>query len=319
MARKLFITGMGGMAGRALVNLALEKYQVGGTIHKTLPGEFRTSQNFSNLKCYQLDLKNFSQIKNALLDFQPDTIVHFAGKALGSADSQVFNTQIYNENIIIFENLVKALKKLKVRPRLILTSGCLVYGKPSGSDFRKEQHPLRLPKIDVNKEPYRASRLDQEKLLMKEDLEYIITRPTQFTGVGKISGVVEWYIATQILKILKGQTNEILLKNKLAEVDLLDVRDVARAYIILIEKGQSGQIYHISSGSPNNIAKLANVFLKVVALNPETISIKSTADEKTVYFRFSPEKLNKLGWYPQFSLEDLLLSYWNFFKTKYQT
>lgn len=314
--KKLFITGMGGMAGRALAKLALsKKYLVGGSIHENFPKELKSSSNLNLLSCYQLDLKKAGQIKSAFLDFQPDLVVHFAGKAMGRSDPQILNPEVYIENITIFQNLIKAIKNLTNRPKFILTSGCLVYDTLSSPGFKKEVCTLDLPEIDINKEPYRASRLDQEKLLIKEDLDYIIARPTQFTGPDKISGVIEWHIASQILKILKGQANEIILKNKLGEVDMLDVRDVANAYMFLIEKGSWGEIYHINSGLPVTVEKLAKVFLEVAGLNPKVIPIKSTDNEQTTYFRFSPDKINKLGWHSEISLSDMLLNYWSYFKT----
>lgn len=308
---------MGGMAGRALAKLALtKKYKVGGTIYKNFPEELKNYSDLNLLNYYKLDLKKAGEVKSALLDFQPDAVVHFAGKAIGRSDVRIFNPNSYAENIIIFQNLIRALKVLRKRPRFILTSGCLVYNASPSSGFRDEVPAKQLPEIDSEKEPYRAGRFEQEKLLAREDLDYIITRPTQFTGPGKFPGTIEWYIAAQVAKILEGHTNTILLNNKLGEVDMLDVRDVARAYIILIEKGKEGNVYHISSGSPVTAEKLAKVFLETVGLNPTKISVKSTGKEETIYFRFSPDKLNQLGWYPKFSLSDSLLGYWNFFKNQ---
>lgn len=317
MRTKLFITGMGGVAGRALVKYALaQDYEVGGTINSTLPEELKSFIAKGVLKCFKVNLENPLEIKEIINDFQPDVIVHLAGKVLGRSDKRTLSSEIYTENITIFKNVLSAAKSLTNSPRFILSSGCLVYDKLKTPEFINETPTKNMPAIDSSKEPYRASKLDQEKLLFESVLDYIIIRPTQFTGPGKISGVIEWYIAQEISRIIAGESKKILVRNKFGEVDMLDARDVASAILTLIKNGKTKEVYHISSGSPTTVENLAKVFLEVTKLNPSRFPVESTGIEQTIYFRFSPVKLNKLGWKPQFSLEDALTSYWEYFKNQ---
>lgn len=316
MKNRLFITGIGGMTGRILARYSLKKgYVVGGTIHNTFPSELHKLSDHKLLKCYPIDLRNYDDIEEAILDFQPDTVIHLAGKVLGGTDKKVFEYSVYQENISIFNNLLKAVKKLNNNLRFILCSGCLIYDKQMSPKNIKEIPIWELPNIDPIKQPYRASKADQEKILSDEssNIDYIIVRPTQFTGPGKIHGAVEWYIANQIKKIKEGKINKIEVKNKLGEVDLLDVRDVVSAFLTLMEKGKKGEIYHISTGSPVTVEDLVKVFLEITGL-PTNIPIIATDSNEKLYFRFSPEKLRKLGWIPPYSLNDALTSYWNYFK-----
>lgn len=315
MRTRLFITGMGGMTGQVLTKLALEKgYVVGGTIHRIFPRDFQTLINQNLLKYYSVDLRDSNDTNKAILDFQPNAVINLASKVLGGSDKKVFDYSVYQENISIFNNVLNAVKKLNNLPRFILTSGCLIYDKQVSLNFITEVSIWDLPQIDSTKQPYKASKADQEKILSREDhLDYIIARPTQVTGPGKISGVIEWYIAKGIAKIIAGEKNRIEVKNKAGEVDLLDVRDVVNAYLTLLERGKRGEIYHISTGSPITVEKLAQVFLKVAGLS-DKFPIVSTDVEEKVYFRFSPKKLNRLGWKPQFSLKEALTSYWKYFK-----
>lgn len=314
---KLLITGISGTAGRALAKQALrENYIVGGTIHHNFPSELEPFRNKGLLKCYQVGLKDLEETGRMIVDFQPDAVVHLAGRVLGKSDRQVFSPQTYTENITIFKNVITGLKDVIRPPRFILSSGCLVYDRLTSSHFINEVTVQDLPKVDSRSEPYRASKLDQEKLLAESNIDYVIARPTQFTGPGKIPGVIEYYIACQILAIKEGKRKNIQVKNKLGEVDILDVRDVAKAYLTLIKKGIRGEVYHISSGSPSTVEDVAKTLLKVVGLDSSQFPIESTDNEQTVYFRFSPAKLNKLGWRPQFTLRDALTGYWEYFKNQ---
>lgn len=315
---KLFITGLGGTAGRALAELAVSNnYLVGGTIYQNFPQELKDIADKGSIKCYRINLKNSDDITKAIADFQPNVVVHLAGKVLGGSDKKVFDRSIYEENILIFKNILNALKQLNPLPRFILSSGCLIYDKQVSPDFITEIPVWNLPEIDSTTQPYRASKADQEKILSQENnLYYIIARPTQFTGSGKIPGVIEWYIATEILKIKAGKIKSVSVRNKLGEVDILDTRDVAKAFLTLIAKGTKGEIYHINSGSPTTVENVAKILLEISGLNPSRFRIVSTDAERTTYFRFSPQKLNKLGWVPQFSLKDALTTYWEYFKNQ---
>lgn len=315
--QRIFITGISGTAGRALAQQVLsESYDVGGTINNNYPPELKELSS-KGLKTYQVDLKNSDNIKKILCEFQPDIIFHLAGRVLGSSDKQASSQTIYQENITIFSNVLRGVKSLENSPRLILTSGCLIYDKLSSPNYITEIPVQEIPKIDQELQPYRASKSDQEKLLTKENnLDYVIVRPTQFTGPGKISGVVEWYIANEIRTVLSGQSTSVKVRNKLGELDMLDTRDVASALLTIAKKGTGGEIYHISSGSPITVEHLAKVFLSIADLNPDKYTIESTGPEQLVYFRFSPDKLKRLGWKPQFSLRQTLTSYWEYFKNQ---
>lgn len=315
---RLFITGMGGMLGRQLAQLAVtQDYLVAGTINKTFPDLINNLQNNKLVSIYKLNLTKSVQINKAILDFQPDIIVHLAGKVLGRNDSKITDPLIYKDNTLILKNVIKAAEKLN-KSKFILVSGCLVYDKLTSSDSIQEIPIEKLPKINKLKEPYRASRIEQERMLIKEEnLDYIIVRPTQITGPGKIDGVIEYFLAKEISQLLKGEKQEINVRNKLGEVDLIDVRDAANAIIELIKNGQTKEIYHLSSGFPVTVETLAKTFLRVAGFDPKQFKISSTGEEQKIYFRFSADKLKSLGWNKKYNLEQTLASYFEYFKMRH--
>lgn len=314
---KIFITGISGTAGRALAKIASSKnYQVAGTIHRNVSQDIAFLKKENKVKLYEVDLKDRKKVKKALQDFQPDFIIHLAGKVLGGLNKQISNPQVYDENILIFKNVLYAAEEITPIARFILSSGCLVYNKPISPSPILEVETLKLPIIDPQQAPYRASKLDQEKLLIKSNLDYIIARPTQFTGPGKIPGVIEYFIAKEITKILSGKGRNIRVKNKLGQVDMLDARDVAMAYLTLLEKGTRGQIYHVSSGNPTSVEQIAKLLLEIAGLNPKNYNVLSTDKEQIIHFNFSPAKLNKLEWDLHYNLKGALTSYWKYFKNQ---
>lgn len=315
--KKIFITGIAGTAGSSLAKLAIsEGYSVAGTIHQNFPEDLKYIAQDSLLKYYQLNLENLDQVKKVIGEFAPDAVIHLAGKVAGRMNNQYFNPKIYNQNMKIFKNVISAVKTLTNQVKFILASGCIVYDRSTSPIPIKEVTVENLPKIDSSKEPYRASKLNQERRLSDSQLNYVIARPTQYTGPGKTPTAVEYYVACEIDSIINGKKNSIKVKNKLGEIDMLDARDVARAYLKLLTDGVKGQVYHISTGVPITVENMAKVFLEVAGLNPSQIEVKSTDTEQTLYSRFSSEKLRGLGWEPRYSLKDALTSYWEYFKNQ---
>ncbi len=318
---RLFITGMGGMLGRFLASKAIEEgYEVGGTLHTSTPSEIKKLCENGIIKSYFLDLIEPHEIKKAILDFKPDIAIHLAGRVLGSQDSNVTNKKVFDENTAIIKNTLSAVKTLSNLPRFILVSGCIVYDRLSSKDFVTEMGVDKLPLVDTLEQPYRSSRIEQEKILAAENnLEYIIVRPTQITGPGKIPGVVEYFIAKEVISAVHDETKRtIQIGNKMGEVDIVDVRDAARALLALVERGKNKEIYHLSSGSPETVASLIKVFLETAELKPEEYKIISQNEEKSNYFRFSAEKLRKLGWEPEFELKETVRNYFEYFKERYK-
>lgn len=100
-----------------------------------------------------------------------------------------------------------------------------------------------------------------------------------------------------------------------AKRDFTDVRDMVKAYVLAIEKGEDGEVYNIGSGVS---CKIADILNKLVSMSSSKIEVK----KDPALFRPSddPElicdnsKFNKItNWQPQISLEKTLkdtLDYW---------
>lgn len=97
--------------------------------------------------------------------------------------------------------------------------------------------------------------------------------------------------------------------------DLTDVRDVTRAYSILLEKGRNGNIYNVCSGSETCMRSLLNELIKLsmidirVEIDP---SIIRGREQQRI--RGSYGKLNReTGWFPEVPISQTLsdtLAYW---------
>jgi GDP-4-dehydro-6-deoxy-D-mannose reductase len=122
--------------------------------------------------------------------------------------------------------------------------------------------------------------------------------------------------AKKIAEIEKGKRQPVLpVGNLEAKRDFTDVRDVVRAYSLLMEKGQFGEVYNIGSGTSHKISEILD---RLLSLTKVKISIET---DKSLFRPIDdpdlvcdPTKIRELtGWMPEISLDKTLedtLDYW---------
>jgi len=101
--------------------------------------------------------------------------------------------------------------------------------------------------------PYAVSKAAQGQLALqmarKKGLRVIHARPFNHIGPGQARGFITADFAAQVAAIELGQAGSVLRVGNLdTRRDYLDVRDVVRAYTLLIVHGEPGEVYNIASG-----------------------------------------------------------------------
>ena len=103
--------------------------------------------------------------------------------------------------------------------------------------------------------------------------------------------------------------------NLSAQRDFTDVRDVVRAYTLLLEKGRAGEVYNVGSGKA---IAISNILEKIISLSHAQIRIEVDPERlRPVDIPLIEADIQKLvrdtGWHPVVPLEQTLqdtLSYW---------
>jgi GDP-4-dehydro-6-deoxy-D-mannose reductase len=141
-------------------------------------------------------------------------------------------------------------------------------------------------------------------------------RPFNHVGPRQAPIFVVSSFAQKIVEIEKGKREPVLpVGNLQAKRDFTDVRDVVRAYVSLMEKGELGEVYNIGSGTSY---KIADILDKLLSFSSAKITVK--VDKSLFRPIDDPElvcdatKLNRLtGWKPEIAIEKTLkdtLDYW---------
>jgi len=257
---RVLITGMSGFAGSHLADLLLDQ------THWTLIGISRTTEGqraSPRVFWWKLDLSDRDGLLRLLKFERPDLIVHLAAQSNVPISWQD-PWATYETNVRAQLNLLQGVIDAKLSPRILISSSNEVYGRPvSPVDLPfREDHPLR----PVN--PYAVSKATQDLMALQyhlsHQLDVVIARPFNHIGPGQSERFVASAFAQTIAKIEAGLSEPVmLLGNMAAERDFTDVRDVARAYLALIQKADGGQPYNVCSGRPCPVQSLLDVMLSL--------------------------------------------------------
>ncbi|MGB4843351.1 MAG: GDP-mannose 4,6-dehydratase [Ferruginibacter sp.] len=294
---KVIVTGANGFVGNHLVKeLADAGYEVVGVGGPKLPG----MKDPDGLSDYIVaDLNNPEEV--ARINFQGVTgVIHLAGlAAVGPSFDQPL--QYVTVNVGLQVNLFEEATKQGVQPKFIVISSGALYD-PSAV------MPITELSAVLANSPYAVSKIGQEemgKYYTTRGFEVVIARPFNHIGPGQNLGFIVPDLTNQVIAIERGEADKILVGNLEAKRDYTDVRDIARAYRLLLEKGRSGETYNICSGTSRSGQEMLDLIVSkssiavTVEQDPARMRPSDTPD---IYG--SHEKLTTdTGWQPEIALE----------------
>lgn len=211
-------------------------------------------------------------------------------------------------NIIATVNAFEGLKKLNPpSSRFIFASSAEVYGK-----FDPKELPLSEFTPINPSSPYGVSKYVAENLLKslahQSNIELIVARCFNHIGPSQDPSFALPSFADQIAAIEMGEATELIHGNLETSRDFLDVRDVARAYRLLFEKGRRDDTYVVASGQSHRIREMVE---RMIAITGIEVTMRADASRfrvsDTMELRGDPDKLKReTGWEPKIPLETTL-------------
>lgn len=309
---RVLITGATGFVGRYLVDsLPASKYTVFGTCYPQLPRE-------SEKHIFFLDLHSERDVYDAVRSLQPERIFHLAAVS-NVRQSWDRRKETMETNVMGTLYLLEAVKKYASGARFLFISSSDVYGDmPSGGgDVGRplgEDEPFHL----IN--PYGLSKFEGELLSgfygRIDGLDIVIARPFPHTGPGQTPDFVcsDW--ARQVIRIERGAQESVLQVGNLdIRRDFTDVRDVIRAYILLMEKGVRGEVYNICRGEAVPLRWILDTLLshsaRVIEVEQDPEKMRRVDISRHVGDNSKIRRAT--GWEPKIPMEQTLrdlLDYW---------
>jgi GDP-4-dehydro-6-deoxy-D-mannose reductase len=202
------------------------------------------------------DVRDPEALARAVAAARPDAIVHLAGQS-SAARSFEIPEETFAINALGTWNLLDAVRHAAPRARVLVVGTGEVYGpQPEGTRV-----PESAPFRPVS--PYALSKAAAdgfaEVFARQHGMDVVRTRSFGHTGPGQTPRFVVPSFAQQIAAIEAGEAEAVLRVGNLEVTrDLLDVRDVARAYLALLERGEPGVAYNVCRGEGVKLSGLAS-------------------------------------------------------------
>jgi GDP-4-dehydro-6-deoxy-D-mannose reductase len=206
------------------------------------------------------DLRDPEAARRVIAETAPDRIFHLAGQAF-VGDSWAHPWETLETNMRSQVNLLEAVVAERIQPRILIVGSSEEYGRAGdGGERVSEDQPLRPDS------PYSVSKVAQDMLGLQYFLSYglpvIRVRPFNHIGPRQSRKFVAAAFASQIAAIEAGQQPPVMKVGNLgARRDFTDVRDTVRAYGLLMDHGQPGEVYNVGSGVSRRVRELLDILL----------------------------------------------------------
>ncbi|MBX3013214.1 MAG: GDP-mannose 4,6-dehydratase [Caldilineaceae bacterium] len=310
---RVLITGIAGFAGSHLADYLVREHEVEvyGIVHRH---EHRIQHLATHLQLHRGDLRNALWVSETIQEIQPDVTMHLAAWSdVGGSWRQPWTT--YELNIQCQLHLLEALRRWTPHCRTLVVTSNEVYGLVQATDL-----PIRETTPFRPNNPYGVSKIAQDMMALQywhsHQLPTIRARSFNHIGPNQADDFVASAFAHQIAEIEAGlREATVSVGNLDAERDFTDVRDVVRAYWLLVTRGEGGGVYNIGSGRCYSVRFLLDTLLDLATTHVHIVTDPARLRPSDVPTSLCDNQrlVAATGWQPQIdlrtSLSDLL-NYW---------
>lgn len=310
---RVLITGLAGFAGSHLAEeLLAQGWEVWGTVHSRKDRDL-PKQVVGSCKLLTCNITEPGAVRDVLGEARPEVVFHLAAQS-SVATSWEAVEETFRVNVMGGLALFEAVRSMAPRACLLVVSSSDVYGESLATGPATEETPLRPVT------PYGASKASLDWLAhlygRRFGLDVRLVRPFSHTGPRQRPAFAPASFARQIALIEAGLQEPCLRVGELAlKRDYTDVRDMVRAYRLIVARGSPGGVYNACSGRVVSIGQILEELLSrslasiqvvrdPVLLRPVEIPLMSG----------DASRLRRdTGWLPEIPWErtlDDLLSYW---------
>jgi GDP-4-dehydro-6-deoxy-D-mannose reductase len=300
------VTGAGGFVGGHLLELVRREAPATRVYGVVQPhGSSRVAAR--GVRILEADLDDPQAATAAVAEARPDAIVHLAGQS-SVQQSWLDPGGTLRTNVLGIVHLLDAARHSGLAPAVLVVGSAEEYGPvpESGLPIR-ETAPLQPAS------PYAVSKVAQGALAVlygsTGGMRVVLTRTFHHTGPGRGEAFAESSFARQIAEIECGLRAPVIEVGNLDAVrDFTDVRDVVRAYRLLLEKGEAGQAYNVCSGRGFRIREVLDLLLARSSARVEVRVDKERFRPSDVPAQVGdPSRVRAAtGWEPTITLEQTL-------------
>ncbi len=304
--KKVLIFGVSGFVGSYLSDEFINNgYQVVGS------DKARNSMLSDKVEFHYVDLMDTDAVESLISEQQADIIVNLAAISSVGQSWNIPQTTI-TVNVVGALNIMEAARKLEKRPKIMFVG--------SSEEYKISNDPIsEKTELDATN-PYGISKVTQEQFAkmyrQQYGLKIYCVRPFNHTGVGQRASFALPSFCKQVADIEKsGKPGVIKVGNLTVQRDFSHVKDIVRAYRMILESDDCETIYNVGSGKAYRLDEILNY---IVGLSSQEIKVEVDKEK----FRPSDQPVvccnhelitKKLGWKPEYTVFDAVKEMYQYY------
>ena len=249
------------------------------------------------------DVTAVEEVSAVLEAYRPDVIFHLAAVSAQkvSDPAEVVRTIVGGTHAVC-----SAIRRAGLTSRLILAGSSAQYGAaPVPEEAITEAAPCRPLS------PYGHAKVAAEALALALSLdgafELVPVRPFNHVGPGEPPTTLAGALAARIVSVIEERAERVQVSSLTAVRDFTDVRDLARGYMALAERGVPGRIYNLCSGRGRSVNEILDGLLKAADLDHSIVEVLSGREDGVAHQVGSPARVHAdTGWVAEIPLDTSL-------------
>lgn len=249
------------------------------------------------------------QDRARIAEFAPDCIYHLAALSVPShCGADAPSERALAVNVEGTQRVLELAASLPRCPRVLFASSSHVYAAAAEAGaLLNEAAPCR-PRRGYGMTKLLAEQR-VEAAVQEKGLDVIVARAFQHTGPRQEPEMMlpEW---TE--QVVTEDAEPIRVRSLNTWIDLTDVRDVVRAYRLLVERAEAGGVYNVGSGVPRRTGDIFKLMIQLADCARSAQELGS-GGEKWDPIADSGRLSARTGWQPQITIEQTVadtLEHW---------
>jgi UDP-glucose 4-epimerase len=340
MPEKILVTGGTGYIGSHTVvellekgyevviidNLSNSRIEVVGNIEK-ITGVRPLFENFNLCDKIKLQkfFENYPEIK---------AVIHFAAlKAVGESVEKP--VEYYENNLISLINLRYGMRKFEIQ-NLIFSSSCTIYGQPDKLPVN-ESFPPAPPTSPYGNTKKICEDMIRDTIAAQSDINAVSLRYFNPIGahssalIGELPSGIPLNLIPYITQTAIGLRKELRVFGNDYDTpdgtgirDYINVVDLAKAHVKAIERllekrnRQPFEVYNVGTGKGLSVMEIIHTFENVTGVKLKYRILPRRKGDIASIYADSSLASKELGWKARVTLEETLLSAWNWEKNMMQ-
>jgi GDP-4-dehydro-6-deoxy-D-mannose reductase len=249
----------------------------------------------SDARFVQMDLSapdTVERLTSLIADSRPDVVFHLAASTRLATDVE----RLVADSVLATAAVCGAVRRAEARVRVVLAGSSAQYG-----DLPVDQNPVDEDAACRPVTAYGFAKLAGESvaraLAAGADIDVVPVRAFNHIGPGEPERTVGGALARRVAALKAGRIDRLPVADLEAVRDFTDVRDIARGYLAVAERGRTGRVYNLCSGRATSVRDVLDSLLRAAGLDWSSVDSQPATGRGISYQIGLPRRIQaETGW-----------------------